>query len=65
MQSAIPIPLSEIVTRGPHFSSMKTMEDVLKRAAAQGLAETEALDSGMQEKAREFAQGGAHLYAKA
>ena len=50
---------------GPHFCSMKITEDVRKYAAEQGLAESEALESGMKDKAREFAETGADLYAKA
>ena len=34
-------------------------------AAEQGLAEAEALESGMQGKAKEFAEKGSELYAKA
>jgi phosphomethylpyrimidine synthase len=44
---------------------MKITEDVRKYAAEQGLAESEALESGMQEKSEEFAAKGAELYAKA
>lgn len=40
-------------------------EDVRKYAAEQGLAESEALESGMQEKRKEFAEKGGELYAKA
>jgi phosphomethylpyrimidine synthase len=50
---------------GPHFCSMKITEDVRKYAAEQGLAESEALESGMQEKRKEFLERGAELYAKA
>jgi phosphomethylpyrimidine synthase len=50
---------------GPHFCSMKITEDVRKYAAEQGLAEEQALESGMQEKSKEFAESGAELYAKA
>jgi phosphomethylpyrimidine synthase len=49
---------------GPHFCSMKITEDVRKYAAEQGLAETEALESGMQEKRNEFLESGAEVYAK-
>ena len=44
---------------------MKITEDVRKYAAEQGLAEEEALKAGMAEKATEFNEGGAELYAKA
>lgn len=50
---------------GPHFCSMKITEDVRKYAAEQAISEEEALKAGMAEKAREFAEGGAKLYAKA
>src|ERR1700674_1359195 len=49
---------------GPHFCSMKITEDVRKYAAEQGLAESEALESGMKEKAKEFVEKGAEVYAK-
>ncbi len=50
---------------GPHFCSMKITEDVRKYAAEQGLAEEEALKAGLAEKAAEFNESGAELYAKA
>jgi phosphomethylpyrimidine synthase len=50
---------------GPHFCSMKITEDVRKYAAEQGLAESEALRSGLQAKATEFANKGSEVYAKA
>jgi len=50
---------------GPHFCSMKITEDVRKYAAEQGIVESEALESGMQEKAKEFVEKGAEVYAKA
>jgi phosphomethylpyrimidine synthase len=50
---------------GPHFCSMKITEDVRKYAAEQNLAEAEALESGMKEKAKEFAEKGSEVYAKA
>ncbi|MEY2558268.1 MAG: phosphomethylpyrimidine synthase [Verrucomicrobiota bacterium] len=49
---------------GPHFCSMKITEDVRKYAAEQGLAEAEALKSGMEEKGKEFLEKGAEVYAK-
>jgi phosphomethylpyrimidine synthase len=49
---------------GPHFCSMKITEDVRKYAAQQGLSESDALESGMQEKKKEFAETGAELYTK-
>jgi phosphomethylpyrimidine synthase len=50
---------------GPHFCSMKITEDVRKYAAEQGIAEEDALKAGMAEKAAEFNESGAELYAKA
>ena len=50
---------------GPHFCSMKITEDVRKYAAEQGVSDEEALQAGMEEKSREFAEQGAKLYAKA
>jgi phosphomethylpyrimidine synthase len=50
---------------GPHFCSMKITEDVRRYAAEQGVAEEEALENGLKEKSREFAEKGAELYSKA
>jgi phosphomethylpyrimidine synthase len=50
---------------GPHFCSMKITEDVRKYAAEHGVGEAEALKKGMEEKAREFVEKGAEVYAKA
>jgi phosphomethylpyrimidine synthase len=47
---------------GPHFCSMRITEDVRKYAAEQGLAEQEALEAGMAEKAREFVENGSEVY---
>ncbi len=44
---------------------MKITEDVRKYAAEQGIAESEALESGMEEKGKELVEQGAELYAKA
>jgi phosphomethylpyrimidine synthase len=49
---------------GPHFCSMRITEDVRKYAAEQGLSESEAIESGMQEKRKEFLEKGAEVYAK-
>jgi len=49
---------------GPHFCSMKITEDVRKFAAEQGLGEKEALQKGMEKKAREFVEHGAEVYTK-
>ena len=50
---------------GPHFCSMKITQDVREYATAQGVAEQEALQKGMQEKAQEFVEQGAEIYRKA
>ena len=50
---------------GPHFCSMKITQDVREYAAAQGLAEKDALEKGMQDKAQEFVEQGAEIYRKA
>ena len=50
---------------GPHFCSMKITEDVRQYAAEQGLAEPEALQKGMADKAKEFVEKGAEVYSKA
>jgi hypothetical protein len=44
---------------------VKITEDVRKYAAEQGINESEAVESGLKEKAREFVDKGAELYAKA
>ena len=49
---------------GPHFCSMKITEDVRKFAAQERISEEEALQTGMEQKAREFVQKGAEIYAK-
>ena len=49
---------------GPHFCSMKITEDVRKFAAEQGIDETSVIERGLHEKAKEFKQGGAQIYAK-
>jgi phosphomethylpyrimidine synthase len=48
---------------GPHFCSMKITEDVRKFAAEQE-AESEAIEKGMAEKAREFINQGSEIYQK-
>jgi phosphomethylpyrimidine synthase len=44
---------------------MKITEDVRKYAAEQGLADEAALKAGMDQKAKEFVEKGAEVYAKA
>ena len=43
---------------------VKITEDVRKYAAEQGIKESEALESGLKEKAKEFVEKGAEVYAK-
>ena len=50
---------------GPHFCSMKITQDVRDYAAKLGVADDEALQHGMADKAREFVDGGAQIYRKA
>jgi phosphomethylpyrimidine synthase len=50
---------------GPHFCSMRITEDVRKYAAEHGLTDAEAIESGMQEKRKEFVEKGGEIYAKA
>ncbi|HJW32554.1 MAG TPA: phosphomethylpyrimidine synthase ThiC [Holophagaceae bacterium] len=50
---------------GPHFCSMQITQDVREYAASQGVAEAEALEAGLAEKAKEFAEKGAEVYQKA
>jgi phosphomethylpyrimidine synthase len=47
---------------GPHFCSMKITEDVRKYAAEKGVSEQQALEKGMAEKSREFADQGGDVY---
>lgn len=49
---------------GPHFCSMKIIEDVRKYAAEQAMSEDEALTPGMQQNARDFHKSGSEIYAK-
>jgi phosphomethylpyrimidine synthase len=49
---------------GPKFCSMKITQDVREFAAAQGLADDEAMRAGLDAKAAEFREGGGQLYAK-
>ena len=43
---------------------MKTTEDVRKYEAEQGIAEEAALKQGLEQKATEFNEAGAEIYAK-
>ncbi len=42
---------------------MKITEDVRKYAAERGMTDAEAIESGMQEKRKEFVEKGAEIYA--
>jgi phosphomethylpyrimidine synthase len=50
---------------GPHFCSMKITQDVRDYAEKQGLAEAEALEQGLRDKAKEFVESGAEIYRRA
>ncbi|HME87740.1 MAG TPA: phosphomethylpyrimidine synthase ThiC [Chthoniobacterales bacterium] len=50
---------------GPHFCSMRITEDVRKFAAEQQISEHDALQVGLEQKAKEFKKSGAEVYAKA
>jgi phosphomethylpyrimidine synthase len=43
---------------------MRIIEDVRKYAAEQKISEQEALKIGLKQKAKEFKEGGADVYAK-
>src|SRR5476651_1313670 len=47
---------------GPHFCSMKITEDVRKYAAEKGMAEAAAVEQGLQDKAKEFAEKVSDVY---
>lgn len=47
---------------GPNFCSMKITQDVREFAAEQEISEEEALEKGMEEKAKEFADKGSEIY---
>ena len=49
---------------GPHFCSMKITEDVRKFAAQQQISEEQAFEVGLEQKAKEFKESGAEVYAK-
>jgi len=50
---------------GPHFCSVRITEDVRKFAAEQKVSEDQALQAGLEQKAKEFVEKGAEVYAKA
>jgi phosphomethylpyrimidine synthase len=45
--------------------SMKISEHVRQYAAQQGISDEEALEKGMEEKSKEFAEAGAEVYVPA
>ncbi len=47
---------------GPHFCSMKITQEIREFAAQEGLAEEEAIEAGLEEKAREFKEKGSEIY---
>ncbi|MBN4051373.1 phosphomethylpyrimidine synthase ThiC [bacterium AH-315-M05] len=49
---------------GPNFCSMKITQEVREYAEKQELNETEALEKGMEEKAKEFVEAGGEIYLK-
>jgi phosphomethylpyrimidine synthase len=49
---------------GPHFCSMRITEDVRRYAAEKGIDEAAAIERGLEEKAKEFQETGAEIYAK-
>ncbi|MHB8743085.1 MAG: phosphomethylpyrimidine synthase ThiC [Sulfuricaulis sp.] len=50
---------------GPHFCSMQITQEVRDYAASRQLAESEALEKGLEAKAVEFVKQGAEIYKKA
>ena len=50
---------------GPRFCSMKITQEVRDYARAHGVADDDALEDGMEAKAREFRQSGAEIYSPA
>jgi phosphomethylpyrimidine synthase len=47
---------------GPHFCSMKITQEIREFAEKEGLAEEEAIEAGLEEKAREFKEKGSEIY---
>lgn len=50
---------------GPKFCSMQITQDVREYAATHGIAEKEAIEKGLEEKAKEFVQSGGEIYISA
>ncbi len=49
---------------GPKFCSMKITQDIRKYALEHGLSETDAVQQGLDSKAREFAEKGKEIYVE-
>ena len=49
---------------GPHFCSMKISQEVRIYAEQHEMVESEAIDAGMEEKAKEFIESGGDLYVE-
>ncbi|MBV9019907.1 MAG: phosphomethylpyrimidine synthase ThiC [Ktedonobacteraceae bacterium] len=47
---------------GPHFCSMRITQDVREYAKAHGVTGEQAIEKGMEEKAKEFREAGSRLY---
>jgi phosphomethylpyrimidine synthase len=47
---------------GPHFCSMRITEDVRKFAAEQKISEDQALQIGLEQKAKQFVEKGSEGY---
>ncbi len=47
---------------GPHFCAMKITQEIREFAEREGLAEEEALEVGLKQKAREFREKGSEIY---
>lgn len=50
---------------GPKFCSMQLTQEVREYAATHGIAEQEAIERGLEEKAKEFVQSGGEIYVNA
>ncbi len=48
---------------GPHFCSMKITEDVRKYAEEHTISEEQAIVAGLEQKSKEFVEGGNELYS--
>ncbi|MEO5712408.1 MAG: hypothetical protein ABIT37_02890 [Luteolibacter sp.] len=57
--------ISHLPSKALTRCSMKISEDVRQYAAQQGISEVEALEKGMEEKSKEFAEAGAEVYVPA